>query len=183
MPRSRLSAALVAPPPPPGEPGDNAQTYRITLVPGDVAQYTTQPGGRHSARLLGNAGYFTSENGGELTVVPAAAYRHVQAGAVDSRLFNLTQLVAQGYDDAHTKRLPVINAAAEKSQARGFWKSFAAKRSPGKLWLDARTRAATTSSTGARAKAAQARGSRYDGSGSTGPGTCGDFPTAINHSR
>ncbi|MEV0291062.1 S8 family serine peptidase [Kribbella sp. NPDC050820] len=185
MPRSRLSAALVAaataavlamsavtttaaaPPPPPGQPGSplSAQTYRITLVTGDVAEYTTQPGGRHSARLLGNAGYFTSENGGELTVVPAAAYRHVQSGTVDPRLFNLTQLVAQGYDDAHTKRLPVIDAEAEKSQARGFWKSFAAKRSPGKLWLDARTRAATTSPTGAQAKAAQARGSQYDGSG------------------
>jgi hypothetical protein len=164
VPRSRISVALVAaataaalavsavttatatPAPPAGEPESAAgKTYRITLVTGDVAEYTTQPDGRHSARLVGNTGYYTSEAGGELTVVPAAAYGHLQSGTVDRRLFNLTQLVAQGYDDAHTERLPVMvkdttlrSSGVDKSQASGFWNSFAAKRSPGKLWLDAR---------------------------------------------
>jgi hypothetical protein len=30
------------------------------------------------------------------------------------------------------------SSGVDKSQARGFWNSFAAKRSPGKFWLDAR---------------------------------------------
>lgn len=187
MPRSRISVALVAaataaalavsavttatatPASPAGEPESAAgQTYRITLVTGDVAEYTTQPDGRHSARLVGNTGYYTSEAGGELTVVPAAAYGHLQSGTVDRRLFNLTQLVAQGYDDAHTKQLPLLvtgGTTVEKAGAQGFWKSFASKRSPAKLWLDARTRTATTSGD-AKAKAAQvSRPGGYDGSG------------------
>ncbi|TDU90677.1 PA domain-containing protein [Kribbella voronezhensis] len=88
-----------------------ASTHRITLVTGDVAELTTTADGQRSARLVDGGNYYLSDVKNELTLVPAAAYPLLVSGRLDSRLFNLTELVADGYDDASTDSLPMLLAA------------------------------------------------------------------------
>ncbi|MEU6497751.1 S8 family serine peptidase [Streptomyces sp. NPDC046984] len=45
---------------------------------------------------------------GDTYVYPLAAERYVAAGLLDTNLFNVTRLIADGYDDAHSHGLPVI---------------------------------------------------------------------------
>ncbi|GAA1606239.1 S8 family serine peptidase [Kribbella sancticallisti] len=96
---------------PTARPTPGTNTHRITLVTGDVAEYTTTPDGRRSARLVNGGNYYLGDFGDELTLVPIAAYPMLTEGRLDSRLFNLTDLVAQGYDDAATAKLPMLLSA------------------------------------------------------------------------
>ncbi|MFJ4831833.1 S8 family serine peptidase [Streptomyces sp. NPDC088747] len=63
--------------------------------------------------------------GGDTYVYPDSAGSYLASGALDQRLFNVTQLVADGYDDAHLGRLPLIvtygggEAAAATLRRRG----------------------------------------------------------------
>lgn len=50
----------------------------------------------------------TRQSGKDLYVYPEGAVKALAAGLVDRELFNVTGLVRQGYDDAHTKKLPLI---------------------------------------------------------------------------
>nr|WP_202886235.1 S8 family serine peptidase [Kribbella sandramycini] len=157
-------------------------THRITLITGDVAELTTSPGGKPSARLIGDEPYYFGSFDGDLSLVPASAYPLLTAGRLDRRLFNLTELVAQGYDDAATQQLPLIvtgpapkTAAVRrtlssvgssaisvaKSDAKSFWQSAADQ---GKIWLDGRTRATLDRST-KQIGAPTAWRSGYDGRG------------------
>ena len=95
-----------AQPPTPG-----ASTHRITLVTGDVAELTTTADGQRSARLVDGGNYYLGDFKNELTLVPIAAYPLLTEGRLDSRLFNLTELVAQGYDDAASPNLPLLLTA------------------------------------------------------------------------
>ena len=92
-------------------PTPGTSTHRITLVTGDVAEYTTTADGSRSARLVNGGNYYLGDFGNELTLVPVAAYPMLTEGRLDSRLFNLTELVAQGYDDAATPNLPMLLTA------------------------------------------------------------------------
>ncbi|MEU4391658.1 S8 family serine peptidase [Kribbella sp. NPDC023855] len=93
---------------PAARPTPGASTHRITLVTGDVAELTITQGGQRSARLVDGGNYYLGDFENELTLVPVAAYPLLTEGRLDSRLFNLTKLVAQGYDDASTKNLPLL---------------------------------------------------------------------------
>ncbi|MDX3236958.1 S8 family serine peptidase [Streptomyces sp. ME03-5709C] len=55
---------------------------------------------------------------GDTFVYPDAAMPYVATGRLDKQLFNITQLVAQGYDDAHTGALPLIVTQSENATAR-----------------------------------------------------------------
>ncbi|MGP4085816.1 S8 family serine peptidase [Streptomyces sp. KR55] len=57
-------------------------------------------GGRADARI-------TTQDG-DVYVFPAAAEQHVAAGLVDEALFNVTRLVAHGYDGSRSQGLPLI---------------------------------------------------------------------------
>jgi subtilisin family serine protease len=46
--------------------------------------------------------------GGETYVFPYDVLPYVSSGRLDKQLFNVTRLIADGYDDAHTGRLPLI---------------------------------------------------------------------------
>ncbi|HEY0691983.1 MAG TPA: S8 family serine peptidase [Kribbella sp.] len=92
-------------------PTPGASTHRITLVTGDVAELTTTADGSRSARLVDGGNYYLGDFKNELTLVPVAAYPMLAQGRLDSRLFNLTLLVAQGYDDASTANLPMLLSA------------------------------------------------------------------------
>ncbi|MEK8105661.1 S8 family serine peptidase [Micromonospora sp. M12] len=50
---------------------------------------------------------------GDTYVYPDAALSYVTGGLLDRELFNVTELVADGYDDAHTDRLPLIVTLTE----------------------------------------------------------------------
>ena len=63
--------------------------------------------GQGSARLTDDETYCFGTFDGELSLVPADAYPLLTEGRLDRRLFNLSELVAQGYD-ASSDRLPLL---------------------------------------------------------------------------
>ncbi|KJK41902.1 hypothetical protein UK23_39835 [Lentzea aerocolonigenes] len=86
-------------------PGSNPRT--VTLVTGDKVVLGDAP------RVIRGPGrdritFHTAKRDGELTVVPSDAARLVQSGRVDERLFNVTALARDGFDDAHRSDLPLI---------------------------------------------------------------------------
>ncbi|MFG1909145.1 S8 family serine peptidase [Kribbella sp. NPDC048928] len=110
------TTANAGPPDPPASSPAGASTpggssKRITLVTGDVAELTTNASGQVSARLLGDEPYYFGTFDGDFTVVPAKAYPLLTEGRLDKRLFNLTELVQQGYDDAASDQLPLLLSA------------------------------------------------------------------------
>ncbi|MFJ6571159.1 S8 family serine peptidase [Streptomyces sp. NPDC091292] len=85
----------------------------VTLVTGDRVVVTTDASGRPAASALPGADgtpplLQTRQAGDDLYVYPASAVRALADGRVDEELFNVTGLVRQGYDDAHSAALPLI---------------------------------------------------------------------------
>ncbi|MEU8227716.1 S8 family serine peptidase [Kribbella sp. NPDC048915] len=192
------TAASAGPPdapvgPPAPQPTPGASSKRITLVTGDVAELTTGSNGKPSARLLGDEPYYFGTFDGDLTVVPADAYPLYTSGRLDKRLFNLTDLVAQGYDDASSDKLPLLISGStslrttaatlrrtlpsvgstavsvRKSEAKTFWAGISGPTTfkssqVSKIWLDGRTHATLDRST-KQIGAPTAWKSGYDGRG------------------
>ncbi|MFG1872429.1 S8 family serine peptidase [Micromonospora arborensis] len=86
-----------------------ATTKTVTLLTGDritvsaSGSAAVRPGpGRTHLRFL------TTRDRGQLTVLPQDALPLVRSGRVDRRLFNVTGLIAAGYDDARRDNLPVL---------------------------------------------------------------------------
>jgi subtilisin family serine protease len=150
------------------QPTPGASSQRITLVTGDVAELTTSANGQVSARLLDDEPYYFGTFDGDLTLVPADAYPLLSAGRLDKRLFNLTELAAQGYDDASSAQLPLLIAGSaslrtaaatlrrtlpsvgstavsvQKADAKTFWNGISGPTTfrssqVTKIWLDGRT--------------------------------------------
>ncbi|MCX5086061.1 S8 family serine peptidase [Streptomyces sp. NBC_00401] len=91
----------------------------VTLVTGDRILVTKDGSGHSTATALpgedGTAPLVQTRTSGQnLYVYPAGAVEAIADGRVDEELFNVTGLVRQGYDDAHTKSLPLI-AVYDKS--------------------------------------------------------------------
>ncbi|MFF2790940.1 S8 family serine peptidase [Streptomyces sp. NPDC058049] len=85
----------------------------VTLVTGDRILVSTDAAGRTAATAMPRADgsqplVQTRQSGKDLYVYPEGAVGALAAGTVDHELFNVTGLVRQGYDDAHTKKLPLI---------------------------------------------------------------------------
>ncbi|MGW4292405.1 S8 family serine peptidase, partial [Micromonospora chersina] len=81
----------------------------VTLITGD--RVTVTAGGQAAVRPgAGRAGigFLVGRERGHLTVVPQDALPLVRAGRVDRRLFDVTGLVAAGYDDARRDTLPLL---------------------------------------------------------------------------
>ncbi|MFJ8787977.1 S8 family serine peptidase [Streptomyces sp. NPDC102462] len=100
---------------PAAAPGAHPTTVR--LVTGDRVTVTPGADGRNTASVEPGPGreriVFRTyqEDGGDLTVLPADAADLVAAGTLDRRLFNVTTLIAQGYDEAAGSALPLIVSA------------------------------------------------------------------------
>ncbi|MFE5914972.1 S8 family serine peptidase [Streptomyces wedmorensis] len=97
-------------------------TVEVTLVTGDIVAVTTAADGRQSvdARAAdGTSKVFQTfgEPNGDLYVYPSDVTDAVASGAVDKRLFNVTQLVKDGYGDNRSAELPVIVSYAEQLSA------------------------------------------------------------------
>ncbi|MFI6644974.1 S8 family peptidase [Streptomyces sp. NPDC050504] len=85
----------------------------VTLVTGDTVLVTGDGTGAATATPLPREDgtlprVQTRQNGRNLYVYPEGAVSALAAGRVDHELFNVTGLIRQGYDDAHTKTLPLI---------------------------------------------------------------------------
>lgn len=148
------AATLVAPPvsaaPPAPPPAQTSEaSHRITLVTGDVVDYTERSDGRrhaqiHAAPREGEPPVFhTMTTAKGLHVYPSDAVGAVTSGTVDRTLFNVTELVRTGQSDDRTATVPVLviggvsanahtritsldasGVRVEKAKAREFWRSL-----------------------------------------------------------
>ncbi|QGN48638.1 S8 family serine peptidase [Micromonospora sp. WMMC415] len=93
--------------PPPSHGG----TRTVTLITGDKVTVAAT-GGRAVHSVTGANGTSASFHrvvmDGSTYVYPDAALPYVTAGVLDQRLFNVTRLLADGYDDTRVDRLPLI---------------------------------------------------------------------------
>ncbi|MFI9467059.1 S8 family serine peptidase [Streptomyces sp. NPDC052492] len=85
----------------------------VRLITGDRVTVRTDPNGRHTASVVPGEGrrhilFRTIEEDGQLTVLPSDAAGLVTAGRLDRGLFDVTSLIAQRYDEAHSDTLPLI---------------------------------------------------------------------------
>ncbi|MET0494595.1 MAG: S8 family peptidase, partial [Actinoplanes sp.] len=92
----------------------------VTLITGDKVTLTGGGGVQvrdHEGRLTG---FLSGRKDGDTYVYPHDALPYLDSGLLDERLFNITDLVADGYDDAHSERIPLIvtyHGTAPKSRA------------------------------------------------------------------
>lgn len=149
-------------------------THVITLVTGDVVRLSRFADGRQAVAVDPGSqhGYQLLTRNGDTYVIPADATKLLEAGRLDEALFNVTDLVADGYDDASRKTLPLlltqpaglaplaapaaasvrahlasvngIAVAEDKARAKDFWTSVAG--TTGKVWLDRKVRASLADS-------------------------------------
>ncbi|MGC4852425.1 S8 family serine peptidase [Micromonospora sp. DT4] len=128
-----LAAALVTPttahgapasPPPPTPPGRAADAHAspvtVTLITGDKVTVTPGRDGAAPtvdvARASGATGSVrVATEGGDTYVYPDEALPYLATGRLDKQLFDVTQLVAQGLDDARASALPLIVTRATGS--------------------------------------------------------------------
>ncbi|MET9476483.1 S8 family serine peptidase, partial [Streptomyces sp. NPDC002922] len=86
--------------------------HTVTLITGDKVTVTTAADGTKTKEVEGPhgeaIGFQSSQSGKDTYVYPNSTLPYVSAGILDKNLFNVTQLLADGYDDAHTKHLPLI---------------------------------------------------------------------------
>jgi subtilisin family serine protease len=169
-------------------------SHTVTLVTGDVVRLSRFPDGRQATAIEPNGpsnrhGYQVLTRTGDSFVIPNEVAPLLDAGRLDEALFNVTDLVAAGYDDATRATLPLlvtapagvatlatpagatrvrdlasINAVAmteDKARAREFWASVP---KDGKVWLDRKVRATLNDSV-PQVGAPQAWANGLDGTG------------------
>jgi subtilisin family serine protease len=100
--------------------------HTVTLVTGDVVELHTLSNGDANATLKPAAGrtnvsYASRKVKDQLYVIPSDAMALLATGKLDEELFNITALVASGYDDAHSGALPlIVQYAPDRAQARAL---------------------------------------------------------------
>ena len=85
----------------------------MRLITGDRVTVVAGSDGKQVASVEPGPGregivFRTVEEDGDLSVLPSDAVAPLFTGKLDRRLFNVTELLAQGYDEAHTDALPLI---------------------------------------------------------------------------
>ncbi|MFG1604892.1 S8 family serine peptidase [Actinoplanes sp. NPDC049265] len=97
----------------------------VTLVTGDRVTVTPAAPGLGNPEVRDAQGRLTGflrhQDGDDTYVYPHDALPYVASGLLDQDLFNISELLADGYDDAHSDRLPLIvtytSAAAGRRNA------------------------------------------------------------------
>ncbi|MFG2357500.1 S8 family serine peptidase [Streptomyces sp. NPDC048521] len=94
----------------PGGTGKGAAADSVTLITGDrvMMDGTGQVTGVKRAKGRERVPFSIRKVAGHTRVVPGDAELLLAAGKLDERLFDVTELVADGYDDAHRSDLPLI---------------------------------------------------------------------------
>lgn len=93
---------------PPTRQGASAADRAVTLITGD--RVVVHPSGTfnvHRGPGRTNVDFETSRVAGHLNVIPTDAIAQVDAGRIDARLFDVTELLRQGFDE-HRTDLPLI---------------------------------------------------------------------------
>ncbi|MGW1888569.1 S8 family serine peptidase, partial [Streptomyces sp. NPDC001970] len=101
-------------------PAPHDRTSTVRLITGDLVTVSDAPNGKKTAsvqRAPGRENVFfqTTEKDGTLTVLPSDAAMLVLTKQLGKGLFDVTGLIAQGYDEAHTDVLPLIMSAPKGS--------------------------------------------------------------------
>lgn len=100
-----------------------ATSSTITLVTGDKVTVTTKGSLPAAISVVGPDGGDADASittvGEDTYVYPAAARSYLASGLIDQRLFNVTRLIADGYDDAHMEHVPLIVTYKSAAAARG----------------------------------------------------------------
>ncbi|MFD5825260.1 S8 family serine peptidase [Lentzea sp. NPDC060358] len=100
-------------------PGEAPRT--VTLITGDKVTVTRKDGSWDAtiqpAARLGPVRFLKSVGAQGVTVIPSVAEPLIRAGRLDRKLFDVTGLVEQGYDDARTAEIPLL---VESSGARAL---------------------------------------------------------------
>lgn len=93
----------------------------ITLITGDVVKITNIEGGKQIINVepadRNGSGAQVLTVGKETYVIPNSAMPYIAADKLDKDLFNVTELIKNGYDDKKMSSLPVI-VEYEESKAR-----------------------------------------------------------------
>jgi subtilisin family serine protease len=134
-------------------PAGMAPTSTVTLLTGDKVTL----GGQRGATVLPalgreRIGFHQSKDAhGDIHVVPNDAMPMVRANRIDPRLFNITQLAENGYDDRKRKDIPLIVSGIPNLTATGIRAlpsiqssavrvdkatGFSQFTSAGRIWLD-----------------------------------------------
>ncbi|MCW3838991.1 S8 family serine peptidase [Micromonospora yasonensis] len=86
------------------------------MITGDVVTVTTSADGAEAVDVdrpdNATGGVHLQESGDDLFVLPDEAMPLLAADKLDRRLFNVTDLIEMGYDDAKTPSVPVISSYA-----------------------------------------------------------------------
>jgi subtilisin family serine protease len=121
VPGVPATAAAPAPPTAPRtEPA--APTDTVTLITGDVVRISHPGSGPDvvsvDRRTGSTGGIQTQTVGGDTYVIPDDALPYLAAQRLDRELFNVTDLVEDGFDDAHATELPLIATYPGNATAR-----------------------------------------------------------------
>ncbi|MFC6594417.1 S8 family serine peptidase [Kitasatospora paranensis] len=111
-PSGALAAGQDAATAAPAKASGTADTHTVTLITGDKVTVTTLADGKSVADVRRpenlTGGVQTQTVGKDLYVYPTEALPYLAAGVLDQRLFDVTRLIADGYDDASAADLPLI---------------------------------------------------------------------------
>ncbi|MEU8223638.1 S8 family serine peptidase [Kribbella sp. NPDC048915] len=115
-----------AEPPPPLPTTSNATAgtpLDVTLITGDKLTVAPGPGRSVSVQAVERAPQSTgpvkiSVENGDTYVYPGSAMPYVATGQLDKQLFNVSELVAEGYDDTRRKDLPLVVAGLPNVAAK-----------------------------------------------------------------
>lgn len=88
----------------------SAPDHMVTLITGDRVQVSADLDQVHEFPGRGRSGvrFTVDRSDGHLYVIPSDALTLLGRRQLDVRLFDVTELVADGYDDAHRSDLPLI---------------------------------------------------------------------------
>ncbi|MGW2687417.1 S8 family serine peptidase [Streptomyces sp. NPDC001414] len=103
-----------------------AGEHSVTLITGDVVTTRQNPGtGGGTGGVVSVRGadgrpaqIRVLTSGNDLYVFPESVLPYVAKGILDRQLFNITNMIADRYDDAHRDRLPLIVSYAHTTDAR-----------------------------------------------------------------
>lgn len=122
---------------------------RVTLITGDVVTAAGGQIGIEPAKRDRPVAFERRSKNGDEYVIPADAATLVAAGKLDQQLFNVTGLIRQRYDDAHTDSVPLLIEGAARTDRRfgelnmasvsarkGSWREVVG--SGEKIWLNAK---------------------------------------------
>jgi subtilisin family serine protease len=116
-----VAAALAAVPQASAQPQAPAETsavsvvarHTVTLITSDVVEVQTMSDGNVNATIKPtadrtNPSFASRRLKDQLYIIPADAMAMLAAGKLDQELFNVSALIANGYDDSHSAAIPLI---------------------------------------------------------------------------